>query len=104
MHGNVAEWCHDYYGEDYYKHSPEKDPTGPAKGKERVLRGGAWNSSADACRSSYRSGDASINDTCQASDAIGFRCVRNAPGHNAVSQAGTESRQGDDSKNQEVNK
>jgi formylglycine-generating enzyme required for sulfatase activity len=76
MHGSVAEWCHDYYGEDYYKNSPEKDPTGPDKGKERVLRGGAWNSSADACRSSYRSGDASINDTCQASDAIGFRCVR----------------------------
>jgi acetoin utilization deacetylase AcuC-like enzyme len=76
MHGNVAEWCADYYSRDYYKKSPQKNPQGPTKGKERVLRGGAWNSSADACRSSYRASDPSIDDTCLASDAIGFRCVR----------------------------
>ena len=29
MHGNVYECCHNYYGEDYYKNSPEKDPGGP---------------------------------------------------------------------------
>jgi formylglycine-generating enzyme required for sulfatase activity len=79
MYGNVAEWCNDFYSRDYYKGSPEKNPKGPAEGKERVLRGGAWNSRADTCRSSYRVGDPSINDTCLASDAIGFRCVRNAP-------------------------
>ena len=79
MHGNVAEWCHDYYAQDYYKQSPQRNPQGPTKGKERVLRGGAWNSGADSCRSSYRASDPSINDTCLASDAIGFRCVRNAP-------------------------
>jgi len=79
MHGNVAEWCNDLYAEDYYKQAPEKDPKGPAEGKERVLRGGAWNSSAEACRSAYRSSDPSIDDTCLASDAIGFRCVRRAP-------------------------
>ncbi len=79
MHGNVSEWCNDFYSEDYYRQSPEKDPKGPAKGQERVLRGGAWNSSADSCRSAYRASDPSINDTCLASDAIGFRCVRNAP-------------------------
>ena len=79
MHGNVAEWCNDLYAEDYYKHSPERDPKGPTQGKERVLRGGAWNSSAEACRSAYRTSDPSIDDTCLASDAIGFRCVRSAP-------------------------
>ncbi len=79
MHGNVAEWCNDLYAADYYQQSPEKDPRGPAEGKERVLRGGAWNSSAEACRSAYRSSDPSIDDTCLASDAIGFRCVRRVP-------------------------
>ncbi|MFB0523996.1 MAG: SUMF1/EgtB/PvdO family nonheme iron enzyme, partial [Phycisphaerae bacterium] len=85
MHGNVAEWCNDFYSESFYKQSPEKDPKGPAKGKERVIRGGAWNSSADSCRSAYRASDPSIDDTCLASDAIGFRCVRNAP-HNTSTQ------------------
>lgn len=79
MYGNVSEWCNDFYAKDYYKQSPEKDPKGPPKGRERVLRGGAWNSSANSCRSAYRASDPSINDTCLASDAIGFRCVRNAP-------------------------
>ncbi|MHC4172637.1 MAG: SUMF1/EgtB/PvdO family nonheme iron enzyme [Planctomycetota bacterium] len=81
MHGNVSEWCNEFYSEDYYEQSSEKDPKGPTKGQERVLRGGAWNSSADSCRSTYRTSDPSIDDTCLASDAIGFRCVRNAP-HN----------------------
>ena len=79
MHGNVAEWCNDRYSENYYKESPGKDPKGPDRGGKRVLRGGAWNSSPASCRSSYRVGDPSIDDTCLASDAIGFRCVRNLP-------------------------
>ncbi len=79
MYGNVSEWCNDLYAADYYKHSPEANPRGPTEGKERVLRGGAWNSSADACRSTYRTSDPSTDDTCLASDAIGFRCVRRAP-------------------------
>jgi acetoin utilization deacetylase AcuC-like enzyme/formylglycine-generating enzyme required for sulfatase activity len=86
MHGNVAEWCHDLYGETYYASSPDENPRGPASGEERVLRGGAWNSTAESCRSSYRSSDPSIDDTCLASDAIGFRCVRNAPAERAEGQ------------------
>jgi acetoin utilization deacetylase AcuC-like enzyme/formylglycine-generating enzyme required for sulfatase activity len=78
MYGNVSEWCNDFYSENYYKNSDQKNPKGPIKGQERVLRGGAWNSSSNSCRSSYRSSDPSIDDTCLASDAIGFRCVRNA--------------------------
>jgi len=77
MYGNVSEWCNDFYSESYYENSGQKNPKGPVKGKERVLRGGAWNSSPDSCRSSYRSSDPSIDDTCLASDAIGFRCVKN---------------------------
>ena len=79
MHGNVAEWCHDYYAEDYYEHSTQRNPQGPDQGKLRVIRGGAWNSTLNACRSDYRSGSASVDDTCLIDDAIGFRCVRRVP-------------------------
>ncbi|MSQ94372.1 MAG: formylglycine-generating enzyme family protein [Gemmataceae bacterium] len=54
MHGNAQEWCSDWYAADYYKKSPKDDPPGPANGTERVLRGGAWPSSAKACRSAGR--------------------------------------------------
>jgi len=84
MHGNVAEWCNDRYSETYYQQSPDGDPRGPAEGKERALRGGAWNSSPESCRSAYRASDPSIDDTCLANDAIGFRCVRNAPSANVM--------------------
>ena len=79
MIGNVAEWCNDFYAENYYQQSPEKDPRGPGTGDMRVLRGGAWNSDPDSCRSAYRVGDPWTQDDCQASDAIGFRCVKNIP-------------------------
>ncbi len=77
MYGNVSEWCNDWYSRDYYKYSPQQNPKGPPTGTERVLRGGAWNSGPDSCRSAYRTSDPSIDDTCLSSDSIGFRCVRN---------------------------
>ncbi len=40
--GNVLEWVRDYYGEDYYKFSPEIDPEGPGHGEFRVMKGGEW--------------------------------------------------------------
>ena len=54
MHGNLFEWCHDYFGKDYYNQSPEKDPTGPARGYSRILRGGSWYHAREFARSGYR--------------------------------------------------
>ena len=79
MHGNVSEWCNDMFDEGYYPKSPSDNPKGPAEGKQYVLRGGSWASSADALRSAYRLGeDSGFSDACLARDAIGFRCVRKA--------------------------
>jgi len=44
MSGNVCEYCSDWYDEDYYKYSPQIDPTGPTYGEWRVVRGGVYNS------------------------------------------------------------
>jgi formylglycine-generating enzyme required for sulfatase activity len=79
MYGNVAEWCNDYFDEEYYQNSPQENPHGPEQGELRVIRGGAWNSSDQSCRSTYRTGSASVDDGCMVSNAVGFRCVRNAP-------------------------
>ncbi len=56
MHGNVWEWCADWYDTDYYCKSPLSDPPGAAQGTYRVDRGGCWRVSASVCRSAYRGG------------------------------------------------
>ena len=70
FHGNVAEWCQDWYG-DYKEAHLTKNPKGPSVGTEKIIRGGHWASNANGCRSARR---ASFKPD-MASDAIGFRLV-----------------------------
>lgn len=72
MHGNVNEWCWDYYGE--YDEVSATDPTGALSGTRHVYRGGGWNDFAKNLRSAYRAaGQADLKYS-----NLGVRLVRNA--------------------------
>jgi Sulfatase-modifying factor enzyme 1 len=83
LHGNVSEWCQDWYDYNYYDRSPRNDPSGPTGGSTRVVRGGSWNDDAFACRAAQRAGAAPNLRAPQ----NGFRVVRSlvspAPRRNA---------------------
>jgi len=69
MHGNVSEWCQDWYGG--YPSRLVTDPKGPPSGTDRVMRGGHWAAKAHGCRSAARGRFRPDS----ASDALGFRLV-----------------------------
>jgi formylglycine-generating enzyme required for sulfatase activity len=52
---NVHEWCSDWYADDYYSSSPERNPAGPENGLRRVSRGGSWRHQIKASRAAHRS-------------------------------------------------
>src|SRR5262249_17753345 len=54
MHGNVWEWCADWYDERYFNRVPATDPVGPEEGTNRSQRGGCWGAYGECCRSAYR--------------------------------------------------
>ena len=73
MAGNVSEWVSDWYETDYYMNSPQQNPGGLTSGAFKVIRGGAWNSSARNLRSSDRSWDP---PSFRSQYFPGFRCAK----------------------------
>lgn len=76
IHGNVYEWCSDFYGAQYYSDSPAADPPGPIEGPGHVFRGGNYSGGPRHCRCSYRYYDDRRHfPNGGASNNIGFRVV-----------------------------
>jgi formylglycine-generating enzyme required for sulfatase activity len=71
MHGNLYEWCNDWYAT--YSGN-ETNPTGPATGTYRVIRGGYWDGGAQLCRSASRR----FSYPAYSDYGLGFRPVRSA--------------------------
>lgn len=76
MHGNVLEWCSDWFSETWYRESPDSDPMGPKQGWQRVARGGSFSQFVTDCRSAARLGRAPGSRL----NTLGFRVAMSIPG------------------------
>lgn len=72
MSGNVYEWTSDFYADNNYKISPDKNPKGPVSGRFKVIRGGSWHSGGMCQQTYYRNG----LPVSWVDFAVGFRCVK----------------------------
>ncbi|MEA1947516.1 MAG: formylglycine-generating enzyme family protein [Thermodesulfobacteriota bacterium] len=71
VHGNVHEWCQDWFDRNYYSQSPSNSPLGPSSGLAKVSRGGDWGNEDWYCRSASRS----LSSPDRRSNRLGFRLV-----------------------------
>ena len=71
VHGNIHEWCQDWFDRNYYSQSPSNSPLGPSSGLAKVSRGGDWGSEDWYCRCASRS----LNSPDRRSNRLGFRLV-----------------------------
>jgi formylglycine-generating enzyme required for sulfatase activity len=71
MHGNVWEWCQDWYDKDYYANAPRRDPLCLVEAVRRATRGGGWRDAALRCRSASRGWGAPMNHSIN----LGFRAA-----------------------------
>jgi formylglycine-generating enzyme required for sulfatase activity len=76
LHGNVHEWCADWFDRNYYAASPPRRPAGPTTGLARALRGGDWGSEDWYCRCAIRS----LSSPERRSPRVGFRVARDVEG------------------------
>ncbi len=81
MHGNVAEWCHDWYS--LYPQTAVTDPVGAESGEDRIIRGGSWFQLPEFARCSHRNGAPPSSRYV----ARGFRVVAVPAGSNSVAEA-----------------
>jgi formylglycine-generating enzyme required for sulfatase activity len=73
--GSMMEWTADWYGSDFYRASPARDPRGPEEGTQRVVRGGTWVSQSNWLRPAYRQ----RRFPSSKYHNLGFRCAHDVP-------------------------